>query len=203
MGTNYTRDADFLEYSTKPQSQEQMITRFAGFEPQFRPDRKYSYSNTNYMLLGYIIDRLNLKNTHLGSAIDTDKNQAQSFYYSRSDWQIKKQWHMSTAFAAGAIISSPQDLNLFSKALMSGKLVSKTSLKMMLSSSYAYGKGIRKYRFYRRYSHGHYGLIEGFHSALMYFPEEDMSFAISGEGEGYTNPRVQFTHFRRARKCSL
>ncbi len=196
---NYTNDADFLEYFTKPQSQEQMITRFAGFEPQFKPDRKYSYSNTNYMLLGYIIekvtnesyqtilqkniiDRLNLKNTHLGSAIDTDKNQAQSFYYSRSDWQIKKQWHMSTAFAAGAIISSPHDLNIFSNALMSGKLLNKISSKKMLSSSYSYGRGTRRFPFYGRFSHGHYGLIEGFHSVLAYFPEDDMSFAISVNG---------------------
>jgi D-alanyl-D-alanine carboxypeptidase len=136
---NYTDDADFLEYFSKPQSQEQMITRFSGFEPEFKPDRKYSYSNTNYMLLGYIIekitaesyqavlqtniiDELNLKNTHLGSVIDTDKNQAQSFYYSQSDWQIKKQWHMSTAIAAGAIISSPHDLNIFGS---SAKLVGK------------------------------------------------------------------------------
>jgi len=196
---NYTADAGFREYASKPQNQTEMITRFANFEPEFKPGKKYSYSNTNYMLLGYVIEKitgesyqavmqknifnkLNLKNTHLGSIVDTDKNQAQSFFYSKSDWQIKKQWHMSVALSAGAIISSPQDLNLFSKALMSGKLVSKTSLKKMLSSSYAYGKGIRKYPFYGRYSHGHYGLIEGFHSALLYFPEDDMSFAISVNG---------------------
>jgi D-alanyl-D-alanine carboxypeptidase len=197
---NYTDDADFLEYSSRPQSQEQMITRFSGFEPDFKPDKKYSYSNTNYMLLGYIIekitgesyqavlqkniiDKLNLKNTHLGSVIDTDKNQAQSFYFSRSDWQIQKQWHMSTAIAAGAIISSPHDLNIFSIALMSGKLLSKISSKKMLSSGrYSYGRGIGRYQFYKRYTHGHFGQIEGFHSALLYFPEDDMSLAVSVNG---------------------
>ena len=196
---NYTDDADLMEYRSKPQSQEQMITRFSGFEPEFKPDRKYSYSNTNYMLLGYIIekitsesyqtvlqkniiDKLNLENTHLGSVIDTDKNQAQSFYFSRSDWQIQKQWHMSTAMAAGAIISSPHDLNIFSNALMSGKLLSKTSLKKMLSSGYSYGRGIARYPFYERYTHGHYGKIEGFHSALLYFPQDDMSLAVSVNG---------------------
>jgi D-alanyl-D-alanine carboxypeptidase len=196
---NYTADADFREYSSKPQSQEQMITRFSGFEPVFKPGKTFSYSNTNYMLLGYIIekitgesyqavlqtniiDKLNLKNTHLGSVIDTDKNQAQSFYFSRSDWQIKKQWHMSTAIAAGAIISSPHDLNIFSNALMSGKLLSKISLKKMLSSSYSYGRGTRRFPFYGRYSHGHFGQIEGFHSALAYFPEDDMSLAVCVNG---------------------
>ncbi|MCP4985444.1 MAG: beta-lactamase family protein, partial [Colwellia sp.] len=106
---NYTDGADFREYFSKPQSQEQMITRFSGFEPEFKPGKKFRYSNTNYMLLGYIIeeitgesyqtvlqkniiDKLNLKNTHLGSVIDTDKNQAQAFYFSQSDWQIQKQW---------------------------------------------------------------------------------------------------------------
>ncbi len=196
---NYTDDPDFLEYFSKPQSQEQMITRFSGFEPEFKPDRKYSYSNTNYMLLGYIIeeitsesyqavlqknivDKLNLKNTNLGSVIDTDKNQAQSFYFSRSDWQIQKQWHMSTANAAGAIISSPHDLNIFINALMSGKLLSKTSLKKMLSRGYSYGRGTVRYPFYERYCHGHYGEIGGFNSALLYFPEDDVSLAVSVNG---------------------
>lgn len=134
------------------------------------------------MLQKNVIDKLNLKNTHLGMVIDTDKNQAQSFYFSRSDWQIQKQWHMSNATAAGAIISSPHDLNVFSNALMSGKLVSNTTLNMMLARSYTYGKGIRKFPYHGRYSHGHYGLIEGFHSALGYFPDVDMSFAISVNG---------------------
>ncbi|MCP4433505.1 MAG: beta-lactamase family protein, partial [Gammaproteobacteria bacterium] len=197
---NHTDDAFFLEQDvSKPQSQEQTITRFSGFEPEFKPGSKYSYSNTNYMLLGYIIekitgesyqaalrknitDKLNLKRTQLGSAIDTDKNQAQSFHFSRGEWQSQKQWHMSNAMGAGAIISNPQELNIFISALMSGKLVSKASLKKMLSSSYAYGKGIWKFPFYGRYSHGHYGQIGGFLSVLLYFPDVDMSFALNVNG---------------------
>ena len=196
---NYTDDVNYRKYSSDSQSQAQMIARFADFESVFKPGKKYSYSNTNYMLLGYIIeritgesyqsvlqtniiDKLNLKNTHLGSAIDTDKNQARSFYYSKSDWQIKKQRHMSTVTAAGAIISSPQDLNIFNNALMSGKLVSKTTLNQMLSKSYSYGKGISKFPFYKRYCHGHYGLIDGFNNVLVYFPDDDMSLAISVNG---------------------
>jgi len=136
----------------------------------------------NAVLQKNIIDKLNLQNTHLGSAINTDKNQAQSFYFSKSDWQVKKQWHMSTAVAAGAISSSPHDLNIYSNALMSGKLLSKKSLKKMLSNSYAYGRGIAKYPFYGRYCYGHFGLIEGFNSALLYFPEDDMSLAVSANG---------------------
>jgi D-alanyl-D-alanine carboxypeptidase len=196
---NYTHDAAYSGYSSKPQNQAQMIARFSEFEPEFKPDRKFSYSNTNYMLLGYIIeeitresyqtvlqkniiDKLNLENTHLGSVLNTDKNQAQSFYFSRSDWQNQKQRHMSTVIAAGAIISNPHDLNIFINALMSGKLLSETSLKKMLSSGYSYGRGIEKFPFYRRYTHGHFGRIDGSYSALLYFPEEDMSLAVSVNG---------------------
>ncbi|MCP3892694.1 MAG: beta-lactamase family protein [Desulfobulbaceae bacterium] len=203
---NYTADTGFSEYKYKPQSQAQMIVRFSSFEPNFKPGKKYSYSNTNYMLLGYIIEtitgesyqtvlqkkiinKLNLKNTQLGSAIDTDKNQAQSFYFSRGDWQVRNPGHMSVAFAAGAIISNPHDLNIFSQALMSGKLVSKKSLKQMLSSNYGYGRGIARYPFNRngRYCHGLLGLIDGFNSALLYFPEDDMSLAVSANGLALKN----------------
>jgi hypothetical protein len=52
----------------------------------------------------------------------------------------------------------------------------------MLSSGYSYGRGTRRFPFYGRYSHGHYGLIDGFHSALLYFPEDDMSLAVSVNG---------------------
>jgi len=55
---NYTADVGFREYASKPQSQVQMIGRFVNFEPEFKPGAKYSYSNTNYMLLGYIIEEI-------------------------------------------------------------------------------------------------------------------------------------------------
>ena len=196
---DFTDDSDFMEHSSKPQSQEQMITRFSGYEPNFNPDKKTSYSSTNYLLLGYIIekitseryqtvlqkniiDKLNLENTHLGSVVDTDKNQAQSFYFSRSEWQIQKQWDFSSAIAAGAIISSPHDLNIFSNALMSGKLLNKNSVNKMLSKGYSYGRGTRKFRFFNGYTHGHFGGIEAFHSALLFFPEDDVSLAVSVNG---------------------
>lgn len=194
---NYTDTTEFWQYFFKPQTKQQMLQRFTAFESLFKPGTKYSYSNTNYMLLGYIIEnitkqsyeavlqnniiaKLNLKNTQLGSVIDTSQNQAQSFYYSQSHWQIKPQWHMSTATAAGAIISTPHDLNIFINALMAGELVSKTSTQQMLSQHY--GKGIAKAPFYERYSYGHTGLIEGFYSVLGYFPTDDVSLAINVNG---------------------
>ena len=53
---------------------------------------------------------------------------------------------------------------------------------MLSNYRYSYGKGIGRYQFFKRYSHGHFGQIEGFHSALLYFPEEDMSLAVSVNG---------------------
>jgi D-alanyl-D-alanine carboxypeptidase len=195
---NYTDTTEFWQYFTEPQSQQKMVKRFAEFEPVFKPGSTSRYSNTNYMLLGYIIekitgqsyqdvlqkniiDKLSLKHTHLGGVIDTSQNQAQSFYFSQNNWQAKTQWHMSNAMAAGAITSNPHDLNIFINALMSYELLSKASTQNMLSSKY-YGKGILRLPFEERYSYGHYGSIESFYSALMYFPEEDMSLAVNVNG---------------------
>lgn len=72
-----------------------MVARFAAREPDFAPGVGYRYSNTNYALLGYIIEavtgssygeqlhrrivrRAGLKMTRYGGAINPAKNEAHS-----------------------------------------------------------------------------------------------------------------------------
>jgi D-alanyl-D-alanine carboxypeptidase len=183
----------------EPQSKVQMIERFASFEPVFKPGSRYEYCNTNYMLLGYIIekitgqsyqsalqsniiDKLNLKNTQLGTAADTDKNQAQSFYFSKGDWQVQKAYDLSSFTAAGGIISTPHDLNIFINALMSGELVGEALLTRMYSRHAFNYRGIMMMPFSDSYAYGHTGVLDGFRSVLGYYPDEDTSIALIVNG---------------------
>jgi CubicO group peptidase (beta-lactamase class C family) len=59
---NYTNDVSFKTYCTTPQTKKQMLSRIASYEPVFEPGEKAEYSNSNYVLLGYIIEDVTKKN---------------------------------------------------------------------------------------------------------------------------------------------
>ncbi len=200
---NYTNDAGFSGYVNKYQTKASMVERISLFDPAFEPGEKSDYSNSNYLLLGYIIEtitdksyaenlqdnitkRIGLINTKLGEDIDPKDNQARSFYFSRNKWQPASEWDMSVASAAGGIISTPADLNLFMKALFNGKLVSENSLKMMVSQGKPFGKGLFMFPFYQRKAYGHNGRIEGFNSTSSYYENDDLAVAVTVNGLSHT-----------------
>lgn len=53
---NMTADRNFMQTRTKEKSKQELLELFAGFESLFQPGAKVSYSNTNYVLLGFIIE---------------------------------------------------------------------------------------------------------------------------------------------------
>ncbi len=58
---NFTDDADFLKWMTKPKKQAEMLSIISKNKSDFEPDTKSSYSNSNYVLLGYIIEKVSGK----------------------------------------------------------------------------------------------------------------------------------------------
>ena len=55
---NFTNDTLYLSYVSKPQSEAAMINIMEKQKPDFEPDAKAEYSNTNFVLLGYIIEKI-------------------------------------------------------------------------------------------------------------------------------------------------
>jgi D-alanyl-D-alanine carboxypeptidase len=55
---NVTDDTAYLQWNTKPQSKEQLLQRMVKAGTSFEPDAKSAYSNTNYILLGLILEKL-------------------------------------------------------------------------------------------------------------------------------------------------
>ena len=90
-------------------------------------------------------------------------------------------------FAAGSIIATPKDLILFLQALMSGRLLSQDSLRLMFSDMNLmtatqrtyYGKGIvAALGTPAGNIIGHTGGVKGFRASLFYHPEKNIFVCV-------------------------
>ncbi len=216
---NYTSHEDFFSYYQEPQTADSMVKRIAELEPAFKPGEKGDYSNSNYLLLGYILESitgkdygtlvkekianpLGLKETYLEEVTEPEKNEV--FAFVRDDgWHKFPQWEMSTADAAGAIVSTTHDLNVFFKAIFDGELLSKESFETMIETEDTYGHGIFKreveYDGKEYVGYWHNGRIERFSSGMMYFPEEKIGIAGLMNADVYDGSKV----FKTVRKAAF
>ncbi len=191
-----------LNLHTKPISEEEMIEVIVKGGSDFAPDTKMAYSNPNYILLSYILEKIynkpfskilkdkittpiRLKNTYLEKEIRTSNHEVYSYVFLNKHWELAPELDVSQALGAGAITSTPTDLVLFSKALFKGKLISKKSLKKMQTFKNHYGMGIIQMPFYDKIGVGHTGGIDGFRSILAYFPVGDISFSYTSNGMNF------------------
>ncbi|NNF67273.1 MAG: beta-lactamase family protein [Gammaproteobacteria bacterium] len=183
-------------------SVEQMIGLFADQPLQFPPGSDFSYSNSGYTLLGAIIERVSGKSyaeflrtemfEPLGIA-DTQYdglqvvNRRASGYQHNSDDQYVNALpiSMTHAYAAGAILSTVDDLARWNAALFDGRLLSDESLSAMTTANrltdgtmteYGYGLYVRERDGYRTI--GHTGGIHGFSTSALWLPDECIYAAV-------------------------
>ena len=192
-------DKEYLQYMTSKKSKEEMIKLIADLKPDFRPNKKFAYSNSNYVLLGYIIEeithatyhhelkkritsKLNLANTYYGKKIDTNVNEAFSYKFLENKWDLQPETDMSIPHGAGAIVSTPNDLTVLITTLFNNKLISENSLNQMKEIKEGYGKGLIRFPFGNKIAYGHNGGIDGFVSNLAYFPSENVVLSVTANG---------------------
>ncbi len=195
---NFTNDKAYLEYMTKPKSREEKLKIFKKGGTDFKLGAKHEYSNTNYVLLSLIaedVDKkpfseildirivkpLKLSDTYYGKPIDITQNEVQSFGWS-GDWIKSTETDMSIPMGAGAVVSTPSDLNKFYYALFNGKLLSAEMLTKMKTINDRYGYGLFQFPFGDKVSYGHTGGIDAFQSMAGYFPDEDVNVALCLNG---------------------
>jgi len=200
---NITDDPEYFEYNTKPQSRERMLEIVVEAGSDFSPGSQAKYSNSNYLLLTFILEEtydepfheileekiiepIGLDETYIGSAIDLSKSECYSYSYD-GDWNKEDETDMSIPLGAGAVVSTPTELIEFIRALFAGELVSEESLNQMKDIKDRYGMGLFAFPFDELTSYGHTGGIDGFSSVFGYFPERDVAFAMTSNGVNY-NP---------------
>jgi D-alanyl-D-alanine carboxypeptidase len=198
---NFTEDPEYLNWMTQSKTQDDMLGIISKSPVDFQPNEKFSYSNSNYVVLGYIIEKaskqsyskylsnritskIGLSNTYVGTKTDTKKNESFSYRF-LNGWEQAPETDMSIPCGAGAIVSTPADLTKFMESLFSLKLVSNSSLMQMKTMTDGYGMGMFQIPFHEKSAYGHNGGIDGFLSTLAYFPEDSLAVAYCTNGEVY------------------
>lgn len=195
---NFTNSPDYPSYMEMPKSREELLKIVVDGGSVFKPGERIEYSNSNYVLLTLIIEQielkeyskvlsdrilkpLKLKNTAYGDQIETGKNEALS-YTGGDPWELSTETDMSIPLGAGALVSTPTDLNTFFSGLFNGKLVSEESLDKMCDFEDNVGLGLFQLPFYEKRAVGHQGGIDAFQSTAGYFREDSVSIAYTTNG---------------------
>ncbi|MCP4725471.1 MAG: beta-lactamase family protein [bacterium] len=180
-------------------------------KPKFKPGEDYSYSNTNYFMLGAVIEnitkkplkkimhheifsKIGLKNTFLPEGIVGSDNEgiAHGYFLENGvnyDFQyLDSGW----AWAAGGIYTTAEDLNTFLSALVSRKLFKKDkTFKQMVNlpvGSNNYANGIMSFR-HRIYGNhfGHSGYDGASSVAVYWYPDRNAIISVYLSFNGSSN----------------
>lgn len=203
---SFTDDKEYLTWNTQPKSEKEMIDIIVKGGSDFEPDSKSQYSNSNFVLLTFILEKtlskpygellkeyitqpLGLNNTSLGGKINTSENECNSYKYIDT-WRPEPETDISIPLGAGGIVSTPVDLVKFSDALFGGKLLKKESLELMKTPKGQYGMGLFKIPFFDLTGYGHTGGIDGFSSVFSNFSDGNISYALTCNGSNYNNNNI-------------
>ncbi len=199
---DFTSIKDTVQRSKRDFTPAQMISYFQNQPMRFKPGTRYEYSNSNYFLLGYIIEKIAGKTYQqyleanffqpLGMAGSLYGNEAKVIKervagYTKGEKGIENTAaiSMTQPFAAGSILSTIEDLFKWQQAVQLYKLVKKETLekaftryKLADGKEINYGYGWRFGFIQQSPSIWHGGLINGFKTMAMYLPKEDVYVVV-------------------------
>jgi len=205
--TSYTDVAALMKEHDKPHTRAQVLASFADTPLAFEPGTQFQYSNSNYFLLGMVIEKTTggsyedyLQRNVLGpagmtrtSTIDAPDAPNTAVGYTVRDGAIVPAGpvDMSLPFAAGALRSTPGDLVKWDRALAGDTLLGEASRRRMLSpmhDGYAYGVEVEAIA--GRQVVEHNGGINGFTSQLSRVPSEGLVVAVLSNIESHDPDQI-------------
>ena len=199
---SFTDDPAYLTWMFVAKTRREMISIISEGNSEFEPGSKTKYSNSNFVLLGFIVEdvrkehynnilqkhicsKAGLGDTYYGGKTNPAKNESYSFKFLKA-WEKQPETDLSIPHGAGAIVSTPSDLVKFISILFSGKLVSEKSLGDMKTVTDGLGMGMIQFPYENKKLYGHGGSIDGFTSMLGYFPDEKLALCYISNGSIYS-----------------
>ncbi|HEX7314709.1 MAG TPA: serine hydrolase [Pyrinomonadaceae bacterium] len=182
----------------------ELIATFKNRPLDFAPGTRHSYSNNGYMLLGAIIEKVSgvpypeylernifkpagMTLTRFGDDQLIIRNRASSYIYSRAESRFlnARNDKLETAYSAGAVQSTVDDLFRWNQALLAHGLIKKESLEKARTgyklpggkeTHYGYGWFVGNMQGSPLVEHG--GNMGGFMSHAIFLPREDVFVVV-------------------------
>jgi CubicO group peptidase (beta-lactamase class C family) len=179
----------------------------------FTPGTRWSYSNAGFILLGAVIEKitgeswhtaiaeqilqpLGMKRTLYGNSAPLILGRAAGYTTDNPDHVVENAPFISATIpaAAGALVSTVDDLELWMRALTTGRVISKEDFQQMITPgpklpgtrmTYGYGFGTFVFHVRGNTMIGHTGQIPGFASAVGYLPDRDITVIVLGNDDNF------------------
>jgi CubicO group peptidase (beta-lactamase class C family) len=181
---NFTDDSEF-DWFTPLTDDDEILELIFDDPADFEPDTRYSYSNTNYFLLGRILDKVlgyshhqyvyneilaPLGLTHTYFTLDEVEfdNVVSGYWYDYDD---------DLRFLGGSMVATAEDVGMFLRALNDGSLLNDDE-QAIYSSIYEYQ---------------HDGWVPGYHSKAHYYEDIDtvvVQFVSTTGGETWGTANI-------------
>jgi CubicO group peptidase (beta-lactamase class C family) len=199
---NFTSDKDFRTWGMSKHTTAEEIAFFRDKPLDFEPGSKFAYSNSNYEVLGAVIEKVSGEKygdllrkrifDPLGmrdTGLDTDElilpKRAQGYSPGKDGLVHARSESMTVPWAAGAIYSTTGDLLRWERALFGGKVLNDASLAAMTTAGkgdYGLGLTVAQQNGVKVIQHG--GGIEGFNTHLAYVPDRKITVVVLSNVNG-------------------
>jgi len=210
---NYTSVKDWVEVGKKPMTRQQLLAMFADKPLEFDPGTRWEYSNSNYYLLGMVIEAVTkrpyadvIRDQLLvpagmrasGYCNDAMPHHAQGYSLKGNAPKPAQPLDLAHPFAAGSLCATAPDMVAWQRALDTGKLLKPDSLERMRANAkladgkptgYGYGLFIGELSGHQRIGHG--GGINGFTSMLARYPGDDLTIVVLANAEVDTPDKLE------------
>jgi CubicO group peptidase (beta-lactamase class C family) len=194
---NYTARPDFKDFKSKHLTPAQIVDLVRDKPLDFQPGEKMSYSNTGYIVLGMVIEKLSgqsyagfLKDNIFTPLQMNDTGyedqaailplRARGYSRTRDGKLINADFiDMSVPFAAGALVSTTHDMLTWENALFAGKVVTPDSLAKMTTpfkNNYGFGLVIADTGGHHQVWHN--GGIDGFNTIMANYPSDHLTIVV-------------------------
>lgn len=199
---DFTDDPRFNGWAATSHSHREEIDFLRNKPLRFRPGARFDYSNSNYILLGAVIEQATkqpyereLRRRILDplqmsdSGIDADRltlpRRAFGYQLLSGGLVLARSESMSIPWAAGGMYSTTHDLLKWLRNLFQGKLLSQPSLRAMTTPGKGgYGLGVCVGSKDGSRAIWHDGGIEGFNSYMVYLPDRRIAIIALANDDG-------------------
>ncbi len=184
----------------------QMIEVFKDHPVDFEPGSKWAYNNSGYVLVGAVIEAasgmpwydyldkalfkpLGMKNTGYGHDPKIVARQVKGYSFGGGKLGPMRTLSMTQPHAAGALVSTVDDLLKWNRALHEGRVLKEPTYRQMVTpvgaaAGRGYGFGIGSGPLRGVLALEHSGGIFGFTSQLTYLPGSDITVVVLENDDG-------------------